>query len=108
MTQVTHTPHNPDYKLVSISQATKTGWIELVYGITNTGENEGLEVYHHKPNELHHYQSFRYPGADVPAKYRSMFVTLRKHAREGDVKDGYKLNLGVNEGRLHPLHDLFA
>lgn len=85
--------HNPTHKLVSTIQPTKNGYVELVYGVTNEGENEGLEVYHFKANELQQHQSFNYPGHTYPAKYRTMFVKLREYVRNGTCKPGHKLEI---------------
>ena len=81
--------HNPYYKLVSkLSFNNKGKAIELVYGVTNEGINEGLEVYFY--NDFGGFHSRRYTNNDYPAKYRTEFVMLRQLVRDGLVKDGHK------------------
>lgn len=84
--------HNPDYKLVSKTTTYPDGSkLELVYGIGNDGQNEGLEVYHIKPDGS--YYSRRYINHSYPTKYRTYFVELRGYVRNGIVKNGHKLSL---------------
>lgn len=84
--------HNPAYQLVSKTINYPDGSkIELVYGIANNGENEGLEVYHIKPDGSHY--SRRYVNNSYPAKYRFDFVQLRRYVRQGEVKQGHKLSI---------------
>lgn len=70
--------HNPDYKLVS---KTVNG-IEYVYGISNSGTNEGLEVY---------YGNYSRRFLKIPIKYQSLFQELKGYSNK--VNPGHNLNL---------------
>jgi len=84
--------HNPDYKLVGKRVLNPQGKaVELVYGISNDGTNEGLEVYHYNDNGGHY--SRRYINHEYPNKYRADFVALRQFVRDGKVPDGHKLSI---------------
>lgn len=92
-TAIKQTKHNPDYKLVNVYIGRK----ELVYGISNDGKNEGLEVYFYRDFIEGHYRSSRYLQINVPPKYRTDYVNLRSFVREGLVKDGHKLSVKLNK-----------
>jgi hypothetical protein len=87
--------HNPTFKLVGTTIEDKGKLIELVYGISNNGSGEGLEVYFYRGNDLSvgHYSSRRYINHEYPNKYRKYFVLLRKFVRDGKCKDGHKLTV---------------
>ena len=70
--------HNPDYKLVSkiINN------IEYVYGISNSGENEGLEVY---------YGNYSRRFLKIPKKHQDIFQELKRYSNK--VNPGHKLDL---------------
>lgn len=48
--------------------------MEVVYGVGNNGENEGIEVYYHK-NLLNYgfLRSRRWLSNEIPKKYQSIF-----------------------------------
>lgn len=81
------TPHNPNYKLVSVRIQNK----KFVYGETNNGENEGLEVYHYKEGADHFYYSRRYSYIQVPIVYLMLYRKLKDQMHT--VKPGCKLIL---------------
>lgn len=85
-------PHNPDYKLIGnvIKQGNRK--IEFVYGISNSGNNEGMEVYfYRKHTHNHFYTSRRYTENNLPKAYTSIFHELKTYLPQ--VKEGHKLTL---------------
>lgn len=86
-------PHNPDYKLVSVKMQNK----DFVLGISNDGQNEGLEVYHYKEGANHFYYSRRYRYIEVPMIYLELYLNLKSQI--ADVPAGHNRELTVEEYR---------
>lgn len=84
-------PHNPQYKLVEVEIDNKT----LVYGETNEGKNQGLEVYYYKANAEHFYTSKRYEANKVPQIYNELYLKLQKVSKK--CKAGHKITLSIQE-----------
>jgi hypothetical protein len=85
--------HNPDYKLVSKDLHEPNRLIELVYGISNEGENEGLEAYYFKKDKSQgHYRSFRWDADSIPSIYEGHFEQLKQYAPE--TPEGHKNHIG--------------
>lgn len=85
-----HTKHNPGYRLVSKTITAGNKLIELVYGVTNDGANEGIEVYFISQN-LDIKYSRRYSEETLPVKYKNIFTELRAQVINGNVSAGHKL-----------------
>jgi hypothetical protein len=83
--------HNPNYKLVETNVFLNDVFVDLVYGETNEGFNEGLEVYFKKERNEHHYKSFRYLEGSVPKKYLSYYEFLKQYVIDNEVKEGCKI-----------------
>jgi hypothetical protein len=86
--------HNPDFKLIEKMVYDGNGkYINLVYGISNEGNNEGLEAYYYRSNNKaeHFYRSYRWVTNDIPTKYKENFETLKSHIEE--VPEGHMLTL---------------
>ena len=84
-------PHNPDYKLIGKTIGTKNGYTELVYGISNNGDNAGLEVYFYRDGADHFYHSRRWPCGKIPPKYQDEVLWLMSFINE--CPEGHKLYL---------------
>lgn len=82
--------HNPNYKLVGLRHTVEGKKLELVYGISNEGENEGLEVYFLN-EDGGHYRSYRYLTNRIPDKYRGYFNSMRELSKQ--VPAGHKHTL---------------
>jgi hypothetical protein len=85
MKHISNLPHNPDYVLVS----TRIDSNEVVYGISNTSENEGMELYFYKKGLNHCHYSKRYVSANIPNKHKACCHELTAQAI--NVKPGNKL-----------------
>jgi len=83
--------HNPSYKLVQTTIFLNDKFIDLVYGETNEGFNEGLEVYFKKSKDDNHYKSFRYKDGFIPKKYYSYYEFLRQFVWDNEVLNGCKI-----------------
>ena len=84
--------HNPDYRLVSV----RNGYYQLVYGIRNDGQNEGLEVYYFDDYlTWKHYRSRRWTTEKIPEKWLMWFHILKEKANL--VPNGHRLLLEVKE-----------
>jgi hypothetical protein len=88
---IENTKHNPDYKLVSIDFREQDKFIEVVYGISNKGDNEGLEAYYKKGKNEHHYKSYRWLSNAMPKKWENTFEFLRQFRNE--VENGHKIRI---------------
>ena len=83
--------HNPSYKLVETTVFLNGKFITFVYGETNEGGNEGLEIYFKKEKEGHFYNSRRYLEESVPKKYLNYYEFLKQFVIDNEVKEGYKM-----------------
>lgn len=83
--------HNPSYKLVETTVFLNDRFVTLVYGETNEGENEGLEVYYKKEINGHHYRSYRYNDSFIPRMYLRYYEFLRQFVWDNEVNDGCKI-----------------
>ena len=88
-------PHNPDYKLIETNIFNGTSFLDLVYGISNEGENEGLEVYYKKENEGHFHKSRHWLTNDVPNMYKKYFDALKELRHK--VENGNKAVININD-----------
>lgn len=86
-------PHNPNYKLVETTVYLDGKFIDIVYGETNSGNNQGLELYFKKEINGHFYNSRRYLEEVVPKKYLNYYEYLKQFVIDGEVKEGHKLNV---------------
>ena len=91
-----HKKHNLDYKLVGVIQDMYNRSIELVYGESNEGLNQGLEVYFYKPKSDHFYTSRRFKEGKVPGKYMPDYNLLKGYVIRNEVLPGHKLTLEKN------------
>lgn len=82
--------HNPHYKLVSTYKIIEGKSLNLVYGVSNEGENEGLEVYF-LDDTGNFYRSYRYTPENLPKKYLNYFNSLKAYVKE--VPSGHKMNV---------------
>lgn len=82
--------HNPSYKLVETT-IFNDRFVTLVYGETNKGDNEGLEVYYKKEIDGHHYKSYRFEDGFIPKKYINYYEFLRQFVWGNKVNDGCKI-----------------
>lgn len=83
-------PHNKDYKLIRQWIATDGGYIHLIYGETNQGDNKGVEAYYYRDNaQGHHHYSRRWPLDKVPNHFRTDALYLQELIPY--CPDGHKL-----------------
>jgi len=80
-------PHNPNYKLISVTIDNK----ELVYGETNDGQNKGLEVYFPKYSRRFEY------NIKLPQKYIELWWNLESQIK--NCLPGHKIELTNDEYR---------
>lgn len=91
-----HEAHNPDYKLIETTVFNGKIFIDLVWGISNDGQNEGLEAYYKRKKDGHFHKSYRWLADEVPPKYKGYYESLS--SRRNLVKDGHKLTIElINE-----------
>lgn len=83
--------HNPYYKLVSAHIDDGQKHIELVYGISNEGKNEGMEAYYYRDNEIGHYRSYRWLDGNIPQKFNEWYIALRENVKH--CPNGHKLEI---------------
>lgn len=83
--------HNPSYKLVETTVFLNDKFITFVYGETNEGHNEGLELYFKKEKEGHFYNSRRYLEENVPKKYLNYYNFLKQFVIDNEVEEGCKM-----------------
>jgi hypothetical protein len=89
MKEIINKPHNPQYKLIETTVFDGYKFLTLVWGISNTGDNEGLEIYFKKEKDGHFYSSRRYLVNEIPNKYKRYYESLS--SRRSLVNDGCKI-----------------
>lgn len=88
-------PHNPHCKLIETNIFNGTSFLDVVYGIENTGENEGLEVYYKKERDGHFHRSRRWTANEIPTIYSKYFYALKSHLSK--IKEGNKAIISVTQ-----------
>lgn len=85
--------HNPNYKLVEGMIYDNGKYVNLVYGISNDGDGEGLEAYYYKSNNKtsHFYRSYRWDNDNIPQKFKNYYDKLKSYVDE--VPNGHKLTI---------------
>lgn len=87
------TKHNPDFRLIETMVYFDGKYVNLVYCVSNNGENEGLEAYYHKTKDYaeHFYRSYRWETNKIPPKYIKYFNRLKQFISK--VPNGQKLRI---------------
>ena len=91
------TKHNPNFRLIETMVYDGEKYVNLVYGISNEGKDEGLEAFYHRKNDYaeHFYRSFRWKIDKIPSKYVGIFKQLKTFLSK--TTNGHKLRLSIIE-----------
>lgn len=84
-------PLNPYFKLIEKTIYRNGKYIDLVYGISNTGNHEGLDAYYRKTSNKaeHFYRSYRWLDYQIPIIFLEEYEHLKLLIKE--VPNGHKL-----------------